>query len=227
MIHGDYSRNALPVPPSSRTPRRPAPETQTSQDGGKLHSFISLFSSFSKYQLLIRGFQCTNCAGACKRCDDSRPCERCVKYGIADTCVDGTRKERKKGIKRGPYKRKSKFGSNEAAFPSRFFSVNYLLLSYHIMQLLPRLPPGNPAQNLPPRRLLPTLPCRRATIHTIILTRDTLPLVMRFRNLMARRWRTAMATRCLTLIILCIPRFILRTRLTPIPAPSHMQRPPQ
>ncbi|PSR70408.1 hypothetical protein PHLCEN_2v13713 [Hermanssonia centrifuga] len=60
---------------------------------------------------------CTNCAGACKRCDDSRPCERCVKYGIADTCVDGTRKERKKGIKRGPYKRKSKFGSNEA-FPT-------------------------------------------------------------------------------------------------------------
>ncbi|KAL0960186.1 hypothetical protein HGRIS_011820 [Hohenbuehelia grisea] len=51
---------------------------------------------------------CTNCAAACKRCDESRPCERCVKYGIATTCVDGTRKERKKGIKRGPYKRKNK-----------------------------------------------------------------------------------------------------------------------
>ncbi|OCH89283.1 hypothetical protein OBBRIDRAFT_813230 [Obba rivulosa] len=51
---------------------------------------------------------CTNCAGACKRCDEARPCERCVKYGISDTCVDGVRKERKKGIKRGPYKRKNR-----------------------------------------------------------------------------------------------------------------------
>ncbi|KAF8905214.1 hypothetical protein CPB84DRAFT_1771915, partial [Gymnopilus junonius] len=57
---------------------------------------------------------CTNCANACKRCDESRPCERCVKYGIADTCIDGQRKERKKGIKRGPYKRKVK-GENEPA----------------------------------------------------------------------------------------------------------------
>ncbi|KZT69090.1 hypothetical protein DAEQUDRAFT_275260 [Daedalea quercina L-15889] len=53
---------------------------------------------------------CTNCATACKRCDEARPCERCVKYGIADSCVDGVRKERKKGVKRGPYKRKNKSG---------------------------------------------------------------------------------------------------------------------
>ena len=52
--------------------------------------------------------QCTNCAAACKRCDDSRPCERCQKYGLGESCVDGQRKERKKGIKRGPYKRKPK-----------------------------------------------------------------------------------------------------------------------
>ncbi|KAF8230278.1 hypothetical protein L208DRAFT_1476600 [Tricholoma matsutake] len=51
---------------------------------------------------------CTNCAAACKRCDEHRPCERCLKYGIAESCVDGQRKERKKGIKRGPYKRKNK-----------------------------------------------------------------------------------------------------------------------
>ncbi|KAF8591272.1 hypothetical protein K439DRAFT_991969 [Ramaria rubella] len=43
---------------------------------------------------------CTNCAAACKRCDVSRPCERCVKYGLSDTCRDGQRKERKKGFKR-------------------------------------------------------------------------------------------------------------------------------
>ncbi|KAF7305020.1 Zn(2)-C6 fungal-type domain-containing protein [Mycena kentingensis (nom. inval.)] len=51
---------------------------------------------------------CTNCAAACKRCDDERPCTRCQKYDLVDTCADGLRKERKKGVKRGPYKRKPK-----------------------------------------------------------------------------------------------------------------------
>ncbi|KAG1178423.1 hypothetical protein G6F70_001554 [Rhizopus microsporus] len=51
---------------------------------------------------------CTNCQKACKKCDDARPCPRCIKYGIADTCVNSVRKERKKGIKRGPYKRRQK-----------------------------------------------------------------------------------------------------------------------
>ncbi|KAG6883895.1 hypothetical protein C0992_007520, partial [Termitomyces sp. T32_za158] len=57
---------------------------------------------------------CTNCANACKRCDESRPCERCIKYNTPETCVDGQRKERKKGIKRGPYKRKNKLASSDA-----------------------------------------------------------------------------------------------------------------
>jgi len=49
---------------------------------------------------------CTNCQKACKKCDDARPCLRCVKYGIAEECVDSQRKERQKGIKRGPYKKR-------------------------------------------------------------------------------------------------------------------------
>jgi hypothetical protein len=57
---------------------------------------------------LIHNSQCQNCANACKRCDEARPCQRCQKYGIADTCEDQQRKERQKGIKRGPYKRKDK-----------------------------------------------------------------------------------------------------------------------
>ncbi|KAI0000144.1 hypothetical protein BJV74DRAFT_145098 [Russula compacta] len=65
---------------------------------------------------------CTNCASACKRCDEARPCQRCQKYGLADSCVDGVRKARKVGIKRGPYKRKSKLPAPEASpypgFPS-------------------------------------------------------------------------------------------------------------
>ncbi|KAF8325679.1 hypothetical protein F5887DRAFT_247418 [Amanita rubescens] len=51
---------------------------------------------------------CTNCAAACKRCDDDRPCGRCQKYGITESCRDGERKQRKKGIKRGSYKRRNK-----------------------------------------------------------------------------------------------------------------------
>lgn len=51
---------------------------------------------------------CTNCQKACKKCDDERPCPRCVKYGIAEECIDSVRKERRKGIKRGSYKKKCK-----------------------------------------------------------------------------------------------------------------------
>ncbi|PVU92996.1 hypothetical protein BB561_003501 [Smittium simulii] len=49
---------------------------------------------------------CVNCQKACKKCDESRPCQRCIKYNLADSCVDSVRKERKSGIKRGPYKRR-------------------------------------------------------------------------------------------------------------------------
>ncbi|ORZ06166.1 hypothetical protein BCR41DRAFT_361334 [Lobosporangium transversale] len=61
---------------------------------------------------------CVNCQKACKKCDEGRPCMRCIKYGLQETCVDSTRKVRKKGIKRGPYKRKvppSQLGSASAS----------------------------------------------------------------------------------------------------------------
>ncbi|KAI9313075.1 hypothetical protein BX666DRAFT_1979194 [Dichotomocladium elegans] len=65
---------------------------------------------------------CVNCQKACKKCDDARPCPRCVKYGITATCVNSVRKERKKGVKRGPYKQRkgqdgSDQGSSEPATP--------------------------------------------------------------------------------------------------------------
>ncbi|KAF8738606.1 hypothetical protein AX14_010903 [Amanita brunnescens Koide BX004] len=49
---------------------------------------------------------CTNCQKACKKCDDARPCLRCVKYGMQEACISSQRKERKKGVKRGPYKKR-------------------------------------------------------------------------------------------------------------------------
>lgn len=48
-----------------------------------------------------------HCQKACKKCDDGRPCQRCLKYNLADTCRNSIRKERQKGMKRGPYKRTS------------------------------------------------------------------------------------------------------------------------
>jgi hypothetical protein len=75
---------------------------------------LSIVQLSVKYVLKI--YQCTNCAAACKRCDENRPCDRCQKYSISDTCVDGQRKERKKGVKRGPYKRKNK-GDSDGSSP--------------------------------------------------------------------------------------------------------------
>ncbi|KAJ6500332.1 hypothetical protein C8R45DRAFT_977310 [Mycena sanguinolenta] len=53
---------------------------------------------------------CTNCQKSCKKCDQARPCLRCVKYGFVE-CVDSPRKERKKGAKRGPYKKRDGQGN--------------------------------------------------------------------------------------------------------------------
>lgn len=54
-----------------------------------------------------------NCQKACKKCDDQRPCERCKKYGLDDTCRDSARKERKKGVRRGPYSRHADDGETD------------------------------------------------------------------------------------------------------------------
>ncbi|OUM67228.1 hypothetical protein PIROE2DRAFT_5388, partial [Piromyces sp. E2] len=48
---------------------------------------------------------CVNCRKACKKCDENRPCARCIKMDLCATCVDGERKPREKGVRRGPYKR--------------------------------------------------------------------------------------------------------------------------
>ncbi|KAJ7903660.1 hypothetical protein B0H14DRAFT_2245832, partial [Mycena olivaceomarginata] len=54
---------------------------------------------------------CTKCQKSCKKCDQGRPCLRCVKYGFRpEECVDSQRKERAKGTKRGPYKKRDRKG---------------------------------------------------------------------------------------------------------------------
>ena len=53
---------------------------------------------------------CVNCQRACKKCDDQRPCSRCVKYGIEDGCINSQRKERKR-------KTESERDANETSSP--------------------------------------------------------------------------------------------------------------
>lgn len=78
-------------------------------------SKLTIFFFFFADKIFFYIFFKANCQKACKKCDDARPCPRCVKYGIADTCVNSVRKERKKGIKRGPYKRRQKSGKFKAS----------------------------------------------------------------------------------------------------------------
>ncbi|KAI8593805.1 hypothetical protein BDZ88DRAFT_403829 [Geranomyces variabilis] len=54
---------------------------------------------------------CVNCQRACKKCDEFRPCTRCTKFNLGDSCRDSERKERTKGFKRGTYKRTSSTSS--------------------------------------------------------------------------------------------------------------------
>lgn len=66
---------------------------------------------------------CVNCKNCGKKCDTQRPCNRCIRLGFEDGCIDSVRKQRAKGLKRGPYKRsdsrltppvdESKLNSNE------------------------------------------------------------------------------------------------------------------
>ncbi|KAI7899253.1 uncharacterized protein BX663DRAFT_489367 [Cokeromyces recurvatus] len=77
---------------------------------------------------------CTNCQKACKKCDDARPCPRCIKYGIADTCVNSVRKERKKGIKRGPYKRRQKTGEEKPRKTTTTNTANSINDHHHHQQ---------------------------------------------------------------------------------------------
>ncbi|PVG02847.1 hypothetical protein CPB86DRAFT_780271 [Serendipita vermifera] len=99
-------------------------------------AFLSQMYSYSYPGMLAAGLKlkrkqvknaCTNCQKACKKCDDERPCPRCVKYGVADECQDSVRKERRKGIKRGSYKKKAlPSGENdEAETPTTPFMPAY------------------------------------------------------------------------------------------------------
>ena len=95
---------------------------------------------------------CTNCQKACKKCDDARPCLRCVKYGISEECVDSQRKERQKGIKRGPYKKRDGGKGMSLSHRRLPFSAVTHGLTYIISEFLEIAP----AMSICPHRVCPS-----------------------------------------------------------------------
>ncbi|WVQ80113.1 hypothetical protein IAT38_002214 [Cryptococcus sp. DSM 104549] len=92
---------------------------------------------------------CTHCQKACKKCSNTRPCERCTKYGLKD-CIDSTRKPRKTGIKRGPYKRRaSKYVSSQEpeSYALATLSHPYTVPHPHRPQHNQAQPPANHGLN--------------------------------------------------------------------------------
>ncbi|ORX89291.1 hypothetical protein K493DRAFT_69779 [Basidiobolus meristosporus CBS 931.73] len=81
---------------------------------------------------------CINCQKACKKCDEGRPCQRCIKYGLGDTCRDSTRKERRKGERRGPYLKKETKPRYTTPHNEPHFSVISPNTTVSKVQALPR-----------------------------------------------------------------------------------------
>ncbi|KAJ2094634.1 Transcriptional regulator of nonfermentable carbon utilization, partial [Coemansia sp. RSA 922] len=67
-----------------------SPEPRTNPNGGKQRKAKGVSR---KKRKAVRA--CNHCQKSHLTCDDSRPCARCVKKKIGDTCVDGVRKKAK------------------------------------------------------------------------------------------------------------------------------------
>ncbi|KAG2217604.1 hypothetical protein INT45_001766 [Circinella minor] len=65
---------------------------------------------------------CSHCQKAHLTCDDSRPCQRCIKRGLESTCTDGTRK-RAKYLQDDEYE-KDQVSSPASTTPSEHPSLN-------------------------------------------------------------------------------------------------------
>lgn len=103
-----HSPQSIPLSASNLTPPANQPSPTFTMLPTHMYAFAPSLNTAQPTRIKRRQVKnaCTNCQKACKKCDDARPCLRCVRYGIAEECIDSQRKERKKGIKRGPYKKR-------------------------------------------------------------------------------------------------------------------------
>ncbi|KAJ3248182.1 hypothetical protein HDU78_001582 [Chytriomyces hyalinus] len=86
-------------------------ETSPAQSSSSsVTSAAAMQSAGTERRSTRRGKQCRNACVHCKRsnkkCEDVRPCLRCVQTGMEDSCEDAPRKMRHGQRRRGPYRRK-------------------------------------------------------------------------------------------------------------------------
>ena len=122
---------AIELPTSDGRPPQLNMHLSASFTGMPLHMFPisgSVASNPSHIRAKRRQVKnaCTNCRKACKKCDDARPCLRCVKYGVAEECMDSQRRERKRGIKRGPYKKRDGKGRSIGCSPTLLTNLIFI-----------------------------------------------------------------------------------------------------
>ncbi|SPO22129.1 related to transcriptional regulator rds2 [Ustilago trichophora] len=91
----DIGTKPGPSPSSASTPIKPASSSAagTPASAGAGASSTPKDSGSGKRKKANRA--CLHCQKAHLTCDDSRPCQRCVKKGLADSCMDGHRKKAK------------------------------------------------------------------------------------------------------------------------------------
>lgn len=87
----------------------------------------------------LKVIACVHCRKVAKRCSLQRPCPRCVKNNLCDSCVDAPILPRSKGYVRGHYKSKSPDGqldrSQNSTKPSRAKGKQVSLTSEEIHQM--------------------------------------------------------------------------------------------
>ena len=82
----------------------PTLHMMTPRKNSKVELDVGLLTLSEKRRNQVK-VACIHCKKACKKCDESRPCMRCIRLGLIHTCRNAPRKERKKGLKRGPYQK--------------------------------------------------------------------------------------------------------------------------
>lgn len=77
-------------PPESRIVASQRQALSAEKSNGEVEAVAQVISQ--KREQVKRA--CNNCRKACKKCDSGRPCFRCIKFRIQDTCADSGRRRR-------------------------------------------------------------------------------------------------------------------------------------
>ncbi|KAG4302110.1 hypothetical protein PCK1_001669 [Pneumocystis canis] len=114
---------------------------------------------------------CVNCQKSNKKCDEGRPCNRCIKHELFDSCINSKRKKRQKGIKRGPYKRKNQSALNKTLLETPIHNTESLLKTPSVISDIDTFLSDSANNSLFDFNLLPQFPMSSLSISPL----DTTP----------------------------------------------------